>query len=104
MIEAARIGTTVTYGELAELIGWLPVAVGPNALETIGRHEYQQGRPMLTALTVLQEGRVPSDGFWDLAMDLELFYPGEDRILFWKQESRRVYAYWQLLLSERVAE
>src|SRR5262249_6960595 len=75
LIAAARHRGTVTYQELAELVG-LPI-VGAHMGSEIGAYlgvisedEVRQGRPMLSAIAVNVEGK-PGGGFYGLAKELD---------------------------------
>ncbi|SRR5260221_8745137 len=97
LIQAARYRGTVTYQELADLIGLPLVGAFMGAelggyLGAISEEEVQQGRPMLSVLTVTVEGK-PGDGFFGLAKDLGKLKSDHphDRDAFWEAEKRAVY-------------
>jgi len=101
LIEVAREARTVTYFEAAGAVGFrlhTPEARAAFAglLRDISNEEHQAGRPMLSALVVLQGNRRPGQGFFDLAAELGLVgdkSPDE----FHRDEVDRVHAYWQTL-------
>ena len=101
LIKAARCRGTVTYQELADLIG-LPLrgshmgSVLGGYLGTISEDEVKHGRPMLSAIAVTVEGR-PGGGFFTLATQLgKLSGDGTaERQTFWEAEKKAVYATWQ---------
>jgi hypothetical protein len=110
LIQTARYRGTVTYQELADLIG-LPL-VGAfmgnelgGYLGAISQDEVQHGRPMLSALTVTVEGK-PGNGFFALAKDLGKLksdHPS-DREAFWEAEKKAVYQTWQRSFRKSVKE
>ena len=97
LIEVAQqMGQMITYGEVADLVGWgRATSVGPSLLDDINRYEHEHDRPLLSASVVNQDTCVPGEGFWVLATELGLFEHGDDRIRYWKRERRRVRAYWR---------
>jgi hypothetical protein len=110
LIQTARYRGTVTYQELADLVG-LPL-VGSfmgnelgGYLGAISEDEVQHGRPMLSALTVTVEGK-PGDGFFALAKDLGKLKSDHpyDRDAFWEAEKRTVYQIWQRSLHKPARE
>jgi hypothetical protein len=101
LINAAHTRTTVSYKEVATLLGihqaghHMAREVGI-VLGEISDEEHQQGRPMLSAIAISTEGR-PSDGFFGLAADLgrlENESP-EGKRQFWAAEKQAVYTTWQ---------
>lgn len=92
--EVARASTTTTYGVVGELTGVIARSVGRVILEPISRYEHRHGRPMLTALVVLDDTKIPGTGFFDLAREYgRLTDQGE--VGFWYEECERVYEYWR---------
>jgi hypothetical protein len=105
LVRAARYRGTVTYQEVAELIG-LPIVgaymgkeVG-HVLGEISEDQHQHGRPMLSALAVGVDG-LPGEGFFKLATSLGKFtgYGDTDHRRFWEQERSAVYEIWQKKFS-----
>lgn len=105
LVTLARREQTVTYGEVA---GWLRPALDmgnpahraelSHLLGEIGEFEHGQGRPLLPAVVVYQQGGGPGPGFYELAMRLDLYAGGKDelaRLAFFVGEIKRVYAYWR---------
>jgi hypothetical protein len=101
LITAAQYRGTVTYQEIALIIG-LPTVGSYMGSQTgwilgeISEDEFNAGRPMLSAVAVSVEG-TPGDGFYSLAKQLGKF-PGdspEARIQFWAKERDAVYKLWQ---------
>src|SRR5260221_4496963 len=101
LITAARYRGTVTYQELAELVG-LPLRGSHMGVElggylgTISLDEVKQGRPMLSAITITIAGK-PGDGFFGLAKDLGRLKSDDPsaRDAYWQAEKEAVYKTWQ---------
>jgi hypothetical protein len=102
LINAARYRGTVTFQELADLVG-LPLIGNYMGTElgwylgTISEDEVKEhGRPMLSALAITVEGK-PGDGFFGLARDLGKLTSDHqsDQRAFWEAEKRAVYQTWQ---------
>ncbi len=102
LIDAARYQGTVTYQNLATLVG-LPTVGSHMAnrlgylLGAISANEINQGRPMLSAVAVNAQGRV-SDGFFVLARQLGLLSDSatRDEELKFLSEHRNVsYDIWK---------
>lgn len=102
LITAARYRGTVTYQELAELIG-LPMSgnyMGQQLgqyLGAISEDEVKQhGRPMLSAIAVTSGGK-PGEGFYYLAKEYGKLTSDNpaDHLAFWEAEKKAVYATWQ---------
>lgn len=99
LIRAARHRGTVTYQELAHVVG-LPLR-GSHMARTLGQllgavsqNEVLHNRPMLSAIAVNVKGE-PGDGFFGIAEDLELLAPGADKYEFWQQQRNASYEIWQ---------
>lgn len=100
LVRAARTRDTVSYKEVAKLMGIL--LNGDNARRSLGQmlgeiseDEHANSRPMLSAIAVSKDG-VPGEGFFNLAADLGLLSPntpgGWDG--FWQREREKVYDAW----------
>ncbi|MBV9759139.1 MAG: hypothetical protein JO340_01130 [Acidobacteriaceae bacterium] len=98
---AARYRGTVTYQELAHLIG-LPIVgsymgreIG-KILGRISRAEHELKHPLLSAVAVTVGG-IPGHGFFELATELEEFSGAteEERREFWETEIKRVHEHWR---------
>jgi hypothetical protein len=102
LITAARYRGTVTYQELAALVG-LPLqgnymgAMLGGYLGAISEDEVKHGRPMLSAIAVTTAGK-PGEGFFGLAKDLGRLTSesASHRQAFWEAEKRAVYLTWQM--------
>ena len=101
LIRAARYRGTVTYQELADLIG-LPLQGNHMGRElgwylgTISEDEARYERPMLSAIAVNVHGQT-SDGFFDKAKELRRLSSDDpaDLQTFWRAEQQAVYTTWQ---------
>jgi hypothetical protein len=98
LIHAARHRGTVTYQELAHVVG-LPITgshmgrrIG-NLLGAVSVNEVNQQRPMLSAVAVKVDG-TSGEGFYSLARQLQLLKT-EDAEAFWKDQTEQCYAIWQ---------
>ena len=101
LINAARCRGSLTYPEVAEVMG-LPLSgnhmgkeVG-QLLGEISQEECEQGRPMLSVLVYNVHG-LPGGGFFDLARELGKLQAGtaEGEERFLEQERDAVYATWR---------
>ena len=117
LIEVARRGQTITYGELMKEFG-IPrghpkpgVGIGPE-VGKISRHEHAQGRPTLSAIVVLASSKTrtcpqghPGGGYFGLPdIPTHLWRPGtehqnpkltSDEQRFMVQEQEEVWNYWK---------
>lgn len=102
MIQAARNGTTITYRDIADIMGLRPSGhhmgkeVGQMSGE-ISEDEYLQGRPMLSAVAISAVRRKPGPGFFGLARELGRLQDSseKDEGRFWAAEKAAVYDTWQ---------
>jgi hypothetical protein len=102
LINAARNRGTVTYQDIAEIMG-LPLAgnyMGQQVgymVGAISEDEVRLGRPMLSAIVVKTGRTKPGPGFWRFARELGRLQ-GEGKEVeerFWEKEKRAVYQTWQ---------
>ncbi|MBM3188789.1 MAG: hypothetical protein FJZ90_08725 [Chloroflexi bacterium] len=101
LIQAARYRGTVTYQEIAQMLGLPPKGSYMGArigqiLGEISEDEVRNGRPMLSALAVNVSG-APGPGFYALARELGRL-DTEDKEAerrFWEQERQAVYETWR---------
>lgn len=106
LINAARHRGTVTYQEIAEIMG-LPMRGSYMGKETgyilgeISEDEHKHGRPMLSAVATGVSG-LPGPGFFNLARDLGKLHSNklEDERGFWEKEKVATYAVWQKSFKE----
>lgn len=102
LVAAARHRGTVTYQELADLIG-LPVSgshMGSqlgHILGEISEDEHNLHRPMLSAVAVGVSGS-PGPGFFDCARKLGKL-TNEDEQSFWEHEKNAVHEFWRKKFS-----
>lgn len=106
LVSAARYRGTVTYQEIAQLVG-LPLKgrhmgneIG-HLLGEISKDEVNNGRPMLSAVAVNVQGE-PGQGFYALSRDFgkEFDDSREERLKFWKSELHKVYEVWKITLAD----
>ena len=101
LIRAARHRGTVTYQEIAEIMGLLLTGARMGAeighmIGAISVDEHGYGRPMLSAIAVSVKG-LPGPGFFNLARELGKLQDDseESERRFWEEEKKEVYATWQ---------
>lgn len=99
LVGAARQRETVTYSELAEVLG-VEIS-GPHwaapigrLLERVSEDEAAAGRPMLSAIVVAKGSKLPGGGFFRLGQRLRFTAPGEDEKAFALRQIREVNDYW----------
>ncbi len=102
LIQAAEQRRTVTYGQIAEIMGLPPAGnlmgsmVGV-MLGLVTETEHRCARPMLSAVVVSSTNQMPGSGFYGLAEANGSIPPGasnEDKRAFWQKERDRVYEEW----------
>ena len=107
LITAARYRGTVTYQEIAQIMG-LPLT-GSNMgrevgliLGQISEDEVQNGRPLLSAIAVNVSDQA-SEGFYKLARSLGKLQSDvkEQEVIFWEKERKAVYDTWRVSLHSR---
>ena len=107
LINAARCRGTVTYQEVAEIMG-LPLSGSHMGAETgymlgeISAEEVSHGRPMLSAIAVNTRG-VPGPGFIPWAERLGRYKGSskESEKKFWKEEEEAIYETWRKKLKSK---
>lgn len=96
----AMRGDTITYRDLAEQAG-LPTRgrrlgqVLAPLLEAVSLFEWRHRRPLISAVVVLGDAGIPSDGFFNLARRVGAQPEAADDRAFWNQyiaEVRRCWA------------
>ena len=104
LITAAKYRGTVTYQELAKIMG-LPMRgshlsrqIG-TILGEISEDEVARERPMLSAIAVGVQG-LPGPGFYTLARNVGRLTE-QDEQTFWEAESQAVYEAWKVELREK---
>lgn len=105
LIHAARHRGTVTYQELAHVVG-LPVVgnyMGKRIGELLGavsQNEINHQRPLLSAVAVSASG-VLGEGFFGLAAELGLINAGDDKMAFWEKQRTACYQTWKQQFSKK---
>ncbi len=101
LINAARRRQTITYQEVADLMG-LPSSGHHMGSETghllgeISEDEHGSERPMLSAIAISSVTGMPGPGFFKLARELGRLSdvsPDGER-MFWEKEKDTVYSTW----------
>lgn len=99
LLQVARIGGITNYSNIAHLVG-LDMA-SPNdreeisqLLDEISSFEYDEGRPLLSAVVIRQDTNIPGNGFFTHATRLDI-HAQHDNMLFFVQELRRVHDFWR---------
>ena len=98
LIGAAENRQTVTYGDVAAIVGLPPQGshmgrVTGQVLSAIVLREQACGRPMLAAVAVSSTNGLPGPGFFGLAEEQGLLSSTastEERTAFWRAELERV--------------
>ncbi len=94
----ARVRGTVFYSDLALSVGidtgnpHFGSRIG-RILDDVNRIEFDQVRPLLSAVVILKDSNMPGSGFFACARELK-GYNGKDDLGFWVEELRRVHDYW----------
>lgn len=102
LIEVARAGDLITYGEIAPLANLNMDSPDDrnkiaHILGDISTHEDEQGRPLLSSVVVLAGIGYPGEGFFNLARQLGRYHGHKEfeDLEFFVQETKRVYGYWK---------
>jgi hypothetical protein len=100
LLNAAREKESVSYeeiGQIMDLEAHLGMAkeIG-QLLGEINEDEHNNGRPMLSAVAVKPTTKMPGEGFFQFAKQLNKFdgETDEDKREFWRDEIQRVYEIW----------
>ncbi|MBW1981783.1 MAG: hypothetical protein JRJ12_11240 [Deltaproteobacteria bacterium] len=100
LLEAARKKEGVWYEELRQMMALEP---GADSAREIGRllgeineEEHSNGRPLLSAVAVDPTTRMPGEGFFRYARQVNKFAgeTEEDKRQFWRDEIQKVYEVW----------
>lgn len=101
--QVARDETTVTYTEIAHILGLnMQSQLDRNelgrVLGVISTYEHSQGRPLLSVVTVFTNEGFPSNGFFNLAKDLGKFAGSTeiDKLTFFATELKAAHQYWKV--------
>jgi len=106
LVTAARYRGTVTYQEIADIMG-LPLTgsyMGSQVgwiLGEISEDEHRRGRPLLSAIAVGTSG-LPGSGFYGLARELGKLQDAtkEEEHRFWLEEKAAVHDTWKKQLKQ----
>ncbi len=106
LIAAARYRGTVTYQEIAKIMGlpmrgsYMGSQIG-HILGEISEDEVKAGRPMLSAVAVNVQGAA-SAGFFNLARELGKIGgdSSDEETAFWEKEKAAVYETWKVILPK----
>ena len=90
LIEVARAGEVIFYRELGIGRG----RAAGRILEEISDYEWNQERPLLTAIVANKAKGMPSLGFWGLPSILPNLTERQ-RPIIWAREVLKVINYWQ---------
>ena len=100
LLSAARKKESVSYEEIGQIMGLkaqvdMATEIG-QLLGEINEDEYNNGRPMLSAVAVEPTTRMPGEGFFQFAKELRKLdgETDEDKREFWRDEIQRVYGMW----------
>ena len=100
LLSVARKKESVSYEEIGQIMGLkaqvdMAAEIG-QLLGEINEDEYNNGRPMLSAVAVEPTTRMPGEGFFRFAKELRKFdgETDEDKREFWRDEIQRVYRMW----------
>ena len=94
LVERAREGKTISYGEMATAMVLSPQSGQfTDALNEIARSEEEAGRGLLSVLVVRKRQGTPGAGFFDFAREMGRKFENEK--VFFLEESERVIAHWQ---------
>lgn len=107
LVTAARYRGTVTYQEIAQIMG-LPLTGNRMGREVglilgeISEDEAMNNRPLLSAIAVNVSGQA-SEGFYWLARSLGKLQSDakEQEVVFWEKERKAVYDTWRVLLHSK---
>lgn len=103
LITAAKYRGTVTYQEIAQIMG-LPLQGNHMSREVgwilgeISAYELENGRPMLSAIAVGVNGK-PGQGYFEWARKLGRLTT-EHEAAFWENECKAVYNTWKVELRK----
>jgi len=99
LLEVARARELIYYSDLAEALGietdnpYFAAPIG-KILGRISKDEVAAGRPMLSAVVVSKDTKLPGKGFFSLGQALEQTRPGEEEVTFATRQVKLVHEYW----------
>ena len=100
LLQGAQKKEGVSYEEIGEIMG---LKSGPDMLLEIGQllgeineDEHNNGRAMLSAVAVEPSSKMPGEGFFKFAKQLNRFAgeTDQEKREFWRDEIQRVYDIW----------
>lgn len=98
LVRVAKNGTFITYKEelMKEMRGPGRGHIG-EVLEEVSNSEYENGRPLLSALVVHKTDRLPGNGFWELRVLPPSLKnaPMEEKKKRWEEEYKKAWEYWK---------
>jgi hypothetical protein len=102
LIEVARNGDLVTYGEIAPLANLNMENPDDrnkiaHILGEISTHENEEGRPLLSSIVVLAGFGYPGEGFFNLARELGHHHGRKEfeDLEYFVQEVKKVHEFWK---------
>jgi len=100
LIEVAkgkREDRVITYKNLEKEMGGPGRGYIGEVLEEVSDREYEQNRPLLSALVVRKDNKRPSHGFWELRVLPPSLRNAsrQEKVDRWKQEHRKACEYWE---------
>jgi len=85
----------ISYSDLYEALTKPPSTMFRSIgqfLATVGEREVRAGRPLITAMVLRDNDRLPGDGFWSLLG--EVGYDVRNKPVSWAMTLMNVYAFW----------
>ena len=95
LIEVAKKKTLITYNDLMTRLRGPGRAYIGEIVGEISILESQQKHPLLSAVIVRKDTKIPGEGFWGLTYKTQSAKTGVGRRNFWVSELNKVYDYWQ---------
>jgi len=95
LIEVAKERTVITYSELMERLDGPGRAYIGEVVGQISKNESQEKHPLLSAVVVLKNRGMPSEGFWEGPSYEQARKRGVGKEDFWESELKKAYDYWQ---------
>ncbi len=95
LIEVAKKRTVTTYSELMERLDGPGRAYIGEVVGEVSIIESREERPLLSAVVVRKDTKMPGEGFWGLTYETQSAKSEVDRRNFWESELNKVYDYWQ---------
>ena len=96
LIEVARERELITYNELGEKMGGPGRGYIGEILKQVCLKEHRNNRPLLSALVVHKNDRLPGNGFFRLSVMPETIRNGSrEKRKFWENERKNIYEHWK---------